>query len=149
MKNCRFCCSKNIIKHAFIRGKQRYLCKDCKRNQLETDGRKKYEEKIIKMAFILLSEGNNFRGIARILSKIFDRKISYQLVIHWVQNKLNELPEETPQNAEKSNIEIVEMDELFTYFKKNLKTSANMPEYGLLLTATECVCLRLKSENKA
>lgn len=146
MEKCRFCGSQALVKHAFIKGKQRYLCKNCGKRQLEKDGRKKYDQKIIRMAFILLSECNSYRRISRILSKMYGQKISYQLVIHWVQKKLDQFPDEAPQNVEKRTIEIVEMDELVTYFKKNPKTSANMPEYGLWLTETECVFLHLQSE---
>jgi transposase-like protein len=75
MKHCRFCNSKNLVKSAFIKGKQRFLCKDCKRKQLIKDGRQKYDQKTIQTAMILFSEGNNYRRIARILNKIYDINI--------------------------------------------------------------------------
>ena len=94
-------------------------------------------QKIIRTAFILFSEGNNYRTIARILNKIYRKKISYQLVVHWIQKKTMQMPENTEQNDKSQNIAVIEMDELYTYFKKNGIRS----EYGLLLTETACVCL--------
>jgi transposase-like protein len=137
MKICRFCKSKNIIKHSIIKGKQRYECKKCGKYQLEKDNRQKYSKRIINTAFILFSEGNNYRRTARILSRIFNKKISYQLVLQWIQKKVDEMPENINQNVVSRDIEIVEMDELFTFFKKKLVKS----EYGLLLTETLSVCL--------
>lgn len=141
MENCKFCGSENLVKKGFVRGNQRFKCKNCKREQLEKDGRQKYSQKIIKTAFILFSEGNNYRTIARILSKVFRKKISYQLVIHWIRNKVVQMPENTIENDKKREIAVVEMDELYTFFKKKRITS----EYGLLLTETACVCLYFTS----
>jgi transposase-like protein len=141
--NCKFCQSKNLIKKGFTKlNKRVFLCKDCKKYQISgQDNRKKYDEKIIQTAFILFSEGNNYRRIARILSKIFNKKISYQLIIHWIQKEVDKMPENISKNAISSDIEIVEMDELWSFFKKKVVTS----EYGLLLTETATVCLHLGS----
>ena len=141
MKNCKFCGHNVLVKHSKIKGKQRYLCKNCNKHQINQDNRKKYDEKIINTAFLLLSEGNNYRRIARILSKIFDKKISYQLVIYWVKNKVAQLPQETSKNETSRQIEIVEMDVLYTFFKKE----KNDAEYGLLLTEKTFVCLHFGS----
>ncbi len=136
---CKHCSSRNLIKQGVSKiQKQKFFCKDCEKYQINSkDNRKKYDEKIINTALILFSEGNNYRRIARILNKIFLTKISYQLVIHWVKNKVAKLPENISQNEVSRQIEIVEMDELYTFFKKK----KNRSEYGLLLTETACVCL--------
>jgi hypothetical protein len=89
------------------------------------------------MVFILYKEGNGFRRVARILSKIFGRKIYYQKVVKWLQTRHLSLKIE--ENIAKE-IEILEADELFTYIKKNQIQC----EYGLLLTATKCVCVHFK-----
>jgi transposase-like protein len=141
MKNCKFCGSENLVKNGFVHGNQRFKCKNCKKEQLEKDGRQKYSQKVIKTAFILFSEGNNYRTTAKILSKVFRKKISYQLVIHWIRNKVAQMPENPVQNDKSRNIAVVEMDELYTYFKKKRITS----EFGLLLTETHCVCLHFTS----
>ena len=39
--HCRYCGSEKTYKSGIIRGKQRYKCKDCGKNFLETDGRSK------------------------------------------------------------------------------------------------------------
>jgi transposase len=137
VKNCRFCNAEKLVKHAFINGKQRYICRVCGRNQLEKDGRQKYDEEVVKTAFILFSEGNNYRAIARILNKVFRVNISYQLVIYWVQKKVSEIPENTDNNRVSRDVAIVEMDELYTFFKNEKIKS----EFGLLLTETRSICL--------
>ncbi len=141
MKNCKFCNSENLVKHAKIKGNQRFLCKNCHKHQINQDNRKKYDEKVIQTAFLLFSEGNNYRRTARILNKIFNIKISYQLIVHWVKNKVAKLPQETLQNKVSRDIEIVEMDELYTCFKNGKKR----PEFGLLLTETALICLHFGS----
>ena len=141
MKNCGLCRAEKLVKHAFIHGKQRYKCKVCGRNQLAKDGRQKYDEKVIKTAFILLSEGNNYRAIARILSKVFGRKVYYQTVIKWAQNAVNKMPENTDNNRVSRDISIIEMDELYTFFKNEKIVS----EFGLLLTETRSICLHFGS----
>jgi len=102
------------------------------------DSRQKYDEKIKEMAFILYTEGNGFRRIARILSKIYKKKFYYQTVFKWL--KLRHLELKITEKIEQ-NIEILEADELFTYIKKNQTRC----EYGLLWTETGCVCVNLRS----
>jgi transposase len=140
MLNCKFCGSVDIRKNGKPGGVQRYLCRDCKREQIEGDKRQKYDAKIKEMAFILYTEGNGFRRIARILSKVFHQKIYYQTVVKWLKQRHAELSieEKTFEGAE-----IIELDELYALFKKNRKGEENGLKYGLLLTATECVCVHL------
>ncbi len=140
---CKDCNLKTIKRGFTSLKKQKFLCKNCKKSYTEGDDkRKKYDEKIIQTAFILFNEGNNYRRIARILSKIFNQKIYYQTIIKWIQKKVDEMPEKVSKNATSSDIEIVEMDELWTFFKKKAITS----EFGLLLTETASVCLHFGSD---
>jgi hypothetical protein len=82
------------------------------------------------------------RSIARILSSIFDTKIYFQTVAKWLSHAGQVVSEEVASmKHENKTIEIVEMDELFTYIKKNKIKS----ECGLLLTGTHSVYLNLKS----
>ena len=90
---------------------------------------------------ILFSESNNYRRIARILNKVFGVNISYQLIVYWVQKKVSEMPENTYNNKISRDIAIVEMDELYTFFKNEKIAS----EFGLLWTETACVCLHFGS----
>ena len=114
---CKFCKSENTIKHGKIKQKQRFFCKDCKKHCIEGDNRKKYDQKIIQTAFILFSECNNYRRIARILSQIFNQKIYYQTVILWIQKKVDEMPENLNEIKDFRDIEALEMDELYTFIK--------------------------------
>ncbi len=62
--NCRFCNSNLIVKAGFIRGAQRYKCKDCK----SRDDRVGLQ--LIKlMALKLLKKGLSFRGNGRTLEE--------------------------------------------------------------------------------
>jgi len=55
-------------------------------------------------------------------------------------------------NINKNNIEILEVDEIVTYVKKNLKImkgqKETLPSYGLLLIGTEIKLLDLKLETE-
>ena len=139
MEKCKKCESRNLVKAGFTRfGRQQYKCKSCKSVRCDGDLRQKYDENVKEMAFILYTEGNGFRRIARILSKIYKKKIYYQTVYKWLQSRHSEL-----QIVEKTdaNIEILEADELFTYIKKNEIHA----EFGLLWTGIGCICVNLKS----
>ena len=157
MKNCKFCISENIIKNGKPKGIQRYYCKDCNREQIAGDHRLVYSNEIKKAAIILYLEGNGLRRTARCLNQIFKSKISFQLISHWinyagniVKNEVAKRQYESSSNN-KQDLVIVEMDELYTYIKKNLakilqqeSKRAITPEYGLLLIGTQAIYLNLK-----
>ena len=71
MKKCKYCGSEALCKNGFVKGKQRYLCKLCERNQTEGDGREKYSAQIKNTAVTLYLEGRGFRRIARILRQVY------------------------------------------------------------------------------
>jgi transposase-like protein len=81
MKNCRFCNSEKIIKHSFINDKQRFECKECGKYQLARDGRQKYSQKVIKTAFILFFEGNNYRTIIEQLQEFYQKFLREKFII--------------------------------------------------------------------
>ena len=150
MISCKYCNKDILVKYGKSKDlRQIYYCKSCNKYFREgEDSRKKYTEKEQETAFILYTEGNGFRRIARILSKIFNKKIYYQTVVKWLKSRHKSLPE-IEENSEE--IEILELDELFTFFKKSQNITEeqrnlleSLPEYGLLLTETKCVCVRLK-----
>jgi transposase-like protein len=64
---CNFCDREAFRKSGFIRGKQRYFCKSCERNQVIGDNREKHSQMERYVAMVLYLEGNGFRHIARIL----------------------------------------------------------------------------------
>ena len=75
MNNCKFCTSKNLVKNGKPKNAQRYLCKDCLREQIEGDNRCIHSNEVKKAAVILYLEGVGFRECARSLSKIFNTDI--------------------------------------------------------------------------
>ncbi len=66
MNHCKFCDSTNVIKAGLSWNKKQV-------GIILEDTRIKYNENIKEMAFVLYTEGNGFRRIARILSKIFNQ----------------------------------------------------------------------------
>ena len=140
MKKCKFCGCEKLIKNGKARGVQRFKCKECGREQIQGDGRKKYENQVKRAAIILYLEGNGFRAIARILTELYNVKISFQMVAYWVSKAGDIIKEKIFQEqgqGYKKTLVVAEMDELFTYLKKN----QIQLESGLLLTETHCVCL--------
>ena len=143
MEKCKFCESVNIRKEGFSRGVQRYKCNDCGRVQVNRDFRIKFDSREKNAALTLYLEGNGFRRIARILSKIFNKKFVYQTVIQWIKNFGYSLEnQQISSQQESKDIEVLEMDELYTYIQKNGIKSG----YGLLLTEIGCVLIHLKSD---
>lgn len=181
---CKFCGSDRINKRGKQKynGKQRYLCRDC--GKIWTDGKdnrlkysNKKREKVIKMYL----ENVSIRSIERL------EGVSEPLILKWIKkmgkeikNKFNESINKIKDNInnidekdiKKENIEILEIDEIVTYIKKNLKIMEKEKEketekeieieketekekekekeisstYGLLLIGTKIALLDLKSE---
>ncbi len=117
MDKCAKCKGDKIRKDGIVKGKQRYLCKDCKYHfTVEYVGK---PEKMKRDALILYLEGLGFRSIGRFL------KVSHVAVFNWIKGfggKLDAL-----RSAEE--IEVVEIDEMHTYIGLK-KTTVG---YGLLL----------------
>jgi transposase len=112
---CKRCNSKEIVKNGFVRDQQRYKCKDCKCNFVLTDKRKKLENEPKKMlAIMMYGLGKcSFRMIGKILG------VSNVSVLKWIRNIVNEIPEPEIQN----NVTDIEIDEMWHFLKKNLKSS--------------------------
>jgi transposase-like protein len=142
---CKFCVSEAFRKSGFTRGKQRYFCKSCERNQVVGDNREKHSKIERYVAVVLYLEGNGFRRIARILHQIFGVRIHDPLIIQWIKKLGFEIRSATSLASKCEKIPLLEMDELYTYIKKKRIRS----EYGLLLIETGCVLLDLKSVTQA
>ena len=134
---CKHCGSKERVKNGFVQGKQRYKCLDCRNTYREGDLRERYslETKLRVIKWYL--EGAGIISIERM------EKVPNPLIIKWIRKfssilrrRLNEA--EIPEEARK--IEIIELDELFTYCQKKLTAST----YGLLLIESEVKLLTLK-----
>ncbi len=134
---CKHCGSAERVKNGFVQGKQRYECLSCGKTYREGDLREKYnlETKLRVIKWYL--EGAGIMSIERM------EKVPNPLIIKWIRKfssilrkRLNEA--EIPEEAKK--IEIIELDELFTYCQKKLTAST----YGLLLIESEVKLLTLK-----
>lgn len=133
---CKHCGEVKLVKDGIVKGKQRYLCKDCGKTFRDGDAREKYtiEQKI--RVIKLYTDGVGMRSIERA------EGVSTPLLIHWIRNfgkMLREKISTTPIPNDAKDIEILEMDELFTYYQKKHKK----PMFGLLWTETEIKLLIL------
>jgi len=137
MTKCKHCGGEGVVKHGFANGKQRYKCKDCGKSYREGDLREKYgiERKLRVISMYL--EGVGIRSIERL------EKIPNPLIIKWIRRfsyilrqKLNQT--KIPDDAK--DIQIIELDELFSYCQKKLTKST----FGLLLIGSEIKLLTLK-----
>ena len=118
-----------------ILGRQRYCCKDCNYHFSRTSPRGVPLEKKL-LALRLYKEGLGFRSIGRVIG------VSNVAVLKWVRETGKVLRErvlaQTPQDAE--GIEIIEIDEMWHFTKKNSKNYG----YGLLYLVPHDESLPLK-----
>jgi transposase-like protein len=141
LKSCKYCGCTNLVKNGFVFGLQRYRCKGCSRNIREGDKRQKFDlEKKLKVIKCYL-EGMGIRSISRL------EGVSNPLVIQWIRHYSTIVKESLigkAQQVSKKDIEVLEIDELFSYCQKKLPQSP----FGWLLIGTEIKCLTLKSAKK-
>jgi transposase len=115
---CPKCHSENFVKDGIVKGKQRFLCKECKyRYTVEFIGK---SPEMKRKALHLYLEGLGFRSIGRII------EVSNVTVLYWIKSFGKEIEE---LQKEEKQIEVIELDELHTYIKSK-KTIAG---FGLLL----------------
>ena len=144
--SCFRCHSNFYVKNGFVRGKQRYKCKNCLYSFIDGDGRNKYDNKIRNLAVRMYLNNCGFRRISEILEVPLSTSFSWikkagKIVDEMVKERKNQVEE----------IEILEMDELFTFVKKNLaetkklgNSATHTPEFGLLWIGADLKILRLK-----
>jgi hypothetical protein len=87
----------------------------------------------------------SLRSIQSIIERFYNTNISLRLIIKWVKSfskllsyDLNKKEKEKPRT-----INILELDELYSYFYDIKKNEKNMSKYGLLLIGTEVRLLHL------
>ena len=130
MVKCKKCKVESTIKNGIVGGKQRYKCKGCGYNFRAGDLREKYsDEKRLRVIKWYL-EGAGIMSIERM------EGVPNPLIISWIRKFAKQLQEkikraEVPKN--RKDIQIIELDELFSYCQKKLKKST----YGLLLIESE------------
>ena len=134
MVKCKFCSEEGLVKNGFARGKQRYRCKSCGKNQVFGDKREKYSNAIRRQAIEMYLNSCGLRSIGRVL------KVPYQLVSKWIEGAGKIVEREILNlQTESREISILEMDELYTYIQK--KSAKH--EFGWLLIGTEAMLLQL------
>jgi transposase-like protein len=144
---CKFCSGLKIVKNGFVRNSQRYKCGSCGKNFIKGDKRENefYSNQTRNMVIRMYLNNCGIRRIAHIL------KLPLSTTFGWIK-KAGKIVDEMVKNKneEFDKIEILEMDELFTYIKKNQeqikkqgKELENIPEYGLLWIGTDLKLLRL------
>ena len=83
-------------------------------------------------------------------------KVSDTTIIRWIRKfgkmikerlrneTIDNIPDDLKELKKKDNIEILEVDEIMTYVKKNLKIKDKISGYGYLLIETAIKLLTLK-----
>ena len=112
---CKHCGSDKHVKNVIVHGKQRYKCKDCARTCREGDLREKYtaEQRIRVIKWYL--EGAGIMSIERM------EGVANPLIIKWIRKFskiLRQRLDETVIPEDVKDIQILELDELFSYCKK-------------------------------
>lgn len=134
---CKHCSCSKLVRNGIIKGKQRYKCKECLRTFRDGDKREKYNfDKQIKVIKWYL-EGAGIRSISRM------EGVSTPVIIDWIRNFAKIIRgkiDEIKFSDDVKEIQILELDELFTYYQKKLPE----PMFGLLLTGSEIKLLTLK-----
>ncbi|MDZ5762808.1 IS1 family transposase domain protein [Candidatus Cyrtobacter comes] len=113
---CKHCSFGVCVKNGVYDGKQRYKCKGCKRVFKIGDARIKYtHEKRVRVVKWYL-EGCGVRSIERM------EGISAPLILQWIKKFAKILRSKIYQDTQKNevmNVRIMEIDELYSYCKKN------------------------------
>ena len=102
---CSRCTSENKVKNGFVKGRQRYRCKDCGNNysvEQKSTAKQPWER---RMGLMMYLEGLGFNSIARLLG------VSHVAVIKWIKKYGSQLKEIKNENP----VEVIEIDEMDSY----------------------------------
>lgn len=139
---CKFCAAERYVKNGFVHDVQRYKCKECGRSFVDGDKRQKYTQRDRLKVIKLYLENCGIRSIER-LTGIRNSQISM-----WIEKAADDIKEELQKSQNMihsiQDIAVLELDELCTYIKKDLKMEANTYSYGLLLIENQIKLLILK-----
>ena len=130
---CKHCESKSFKKNGNCCGKQRYLCKECKKTFFDTPP--KYTEKEKRQAILMYLNNCGIRKTALFVG------CSHTTVANWIRDakrELDKIIEEFEPNYSETP-DVIELDEIYTFIEKN---KGGQP-FGLLTLGTQNVLLRL------
>ena len=86
-------------------------------------------------------------SIQRAYERFFNKKISFNLITKWVHSMVKILKndlEEEKKNKKPETIEVLEIDELYSYLYDFKKNKRFMSKYGLLWIEEKIKLLRLE-----
>ena len=104
-------------------GSQRYLCKPCRRRYTAVRKPQGYDKAVRRQAVRLYVDGMNLRRIARQLGVV------HQTVANWVAAHAATLPDipPAPSTDPKQPLDVVELDELYTFEGEKKTGSTSSP----------------------
>ena len=112
---CKFCESSHFFKSGFVRGFQRYKCKDCGKNFTLTPPRGVPEKEKLK-ALVLYASGLSMNRIAQLFG------VSTVAILKWIRTLGSSLCLKIePSPGDK--VIVMEVDEFWHYLKKRSKKS--------------------------
>jgi transposase-like protein len=129
MKRCSRCGSNRYYKNGTVHGQQRYVCKDCKRSF----GGGVHSADVKNKAIYMYINNVGIRKIGRMVG------VSFSVVINWIRKASEEI-KMLKKVEGKDGMDEIELDEIFTYVKKNLRGCL----YGLLIAGERRVLLNMK-----
>ncbi len=110
MVACYRCESERCVKHGFMQGQQRYLCKECGYNFIDKP-RRGHSRFTIMLAVWLYLSGLSQRRIARLLG------VSPVAVLKWIKKfAVENAPKPVPPEG---GVAVVELDEMWHFLKKS------------------------------
>ena len=136
---CHHCYSDNYKKNGSTDGVQRYVCKACKRT-FSSNG-ERFDKSVKEQAIKMYLNNVGIRKIALFLN------VSPAGVLKWIKKAGHDISFRlsTASNQVKDNLpDIIEMDEIFTYIKKNSKELSS----GLLILGDKVALFPTSSERE-
>jgi len=111
---CKYCQSKNVVKHGKKGDKQRYLCKDCGHKFYDGSDfpRMRTESRIISISIDMYFEGLSVRKIQTQIEKIFGVHVSQVTIWKWIM-KYSKLVSEFVETLKPQLLGIYHVDETF------------------------------------
>ena len=107
---CKKCSRKSIVRSGFVRGHQRYKCKDCGCNFKLGDNRCSTNPAVKSLSLLLYGSIKASYGM---ISRLF--KVSRSTVLYWIKTMGSNLPALSLD----SEIESVQFDEMWHFLCKN------------------------------